>query len=57
VARGLGDTLGTETVAEQAVQVLCAVAAGLATFVAGAMILRIEEVALVRQQVVARWRG
>ncbi len=56
VARSLGDAVGTATVAEQAVQVLGAVAAGLATFVVCATLLRIDEVALVRRQLAARWR-
>ncbi|MGZ8603372.1 MAG: murein biosynthesis integral membrane protein MurJ [Actinomycetota bacterium] len=56
VARGLGDALGTASVAAQSVQVFGAVAAGLAVFVAAAVVLRIEEVALVRRQLAARWR-
>jgi putative peptidoglycan lipid II flippase len=56
VARGLGNALGTETVGQQIVQVFGAVAAGLATFVACATVLRIEEVAMVRRQMVARWQ-
>ncbi|HEX6330014.1 MAG TPA: murein biosynthesis integral membrane protein MurJ [Actinomycetota bacterium] len=55
-ARVLGEAVGTTTVAEQSIQVFGAVAAGLAAFVAGAMLLRIEEVAMVRRQLEARWR-
>jgi peptidoglycan biosynthesis protein MviN/MurJ (putative lipid II flippase) len=57
VARWLGDALGTSSIAEQAVQVFGAIAAGLATFIALATLLRIEEVAMVRRQVAARWRS
>jgi putative peptidoglycan lipid II flippase len=57
VARGLGNAIGTATIAEQSIQVFGAVAAGLVVFVAGAMLLRIEEVAMVRRQLVARWRS
>lgn len=56
VARWLGDAIGTATLAEQAVQVFGAVAAGLATFLLAATLLRIEEVAMVRRQLAARWR-
>ena len=56
VARALGEAIGTATIAEQSVQVFGAVVAGVATFVAGAAVLRIEEVAMVRRQLVARWR-
>jgi putative peptidoglycan lipid II flippase len=56
VARALGDTIGTATFAEQAVQVFASVAAGVLVFGAAAMLLRIEEVAMVRDQVTARWR-
>jgi putative peptidoglycan lipid II flippase len=56
VARSVGSWLGTAEIGEQAVQVFGAVAAGLAAFVATATALRIDEVAMVRRQVVARWR-
>jgi putative peptidoglycan lipid II flippase len=56
VARWLGDLVGTSSIAEQAAQVFGAVAAGLAVFVVVATLLRIEEVALVRDQLVSRWR-
>jgi putative peptidoglycan lipid II flippase len=56
VARWLGDAVGIASLADQAVQVLAAVGAGLVVFVAAATVLRIEEVAMVRDQVIARWR-
>jgi putative peptidoglycan lipid II flippase len=56
VARLLGDALGTETLADQAVQVFSAIAAGVAVFLAAAAAFRIDEVATVRHQLVARWR-
>jgi putative peptidoglycan lipid II flippase len=56
VAGWLGDAVGTTTIPEQAAQVFGAVAAGLAVFVLAATLLRIEEVAMVRRQVFARWR-
>jgi putative peptidoglycan lipid II flippase len=56
VARWLGDALGTETLADQVVQVFSAIAAGLAVFLVAARALRIDEVAAVRSQLVARWR-
>ncbi len=55
-ARWLGQSLGTATILEQTVQVLGAVAAGVAVFVASATLLRIEEVAMVRAQMFRRWR-
>jgi putative peptidoglycan lipid II flippase len=57
VARGIGEWLGTTTLAAQAIQVLTAVTVGLAVFLASAAALRIEEVTMVRRQVTARWRG
>ncbi|HKN80681.1 MAG TPA: murein biosynthesis integral membrane protein MurJ [Actinomycetota bacterium] len=56
VAEGFEQWLGTTTLATQTVQVLGAVVAGLAVFIASAAALRIEEVDLVRRQVAARWR-
>jgi len=56
VAEGFERWLGTRTIATQAAQVLGAVVAGLAVFVASAAALRIEEVGLVRRQIAARWR-
>lgn len=56
VARLLGDALGTATLADQAVQVFAAIAAGLTIFLAASTALRIEEVDAVRRQLVARWR-
>jgi putative peptidoglycan lipid II flippase len=55
-AQALGDALGTTTIARQTAQVLGAVAAGVVVFAAAATALRIEEVAMVRSQLVARWR-
>ena len=55
VARGLGSALGTATLLQQAIQVFGAIAAGLVAFVASATLLRIEEVAVVRRQLAARW--
>ncbi len=57
VARGFEAWIGTATIGAQAIQVLSAVAVGLAVFAASAAALRIEEVAMVRRQVAARWRG
>ena len=56
VAEGFEQWLGTTKLATQTVQVLGAVAAGLAVFIASAAALRIEEIDLVRRQVAARWR-
>ena len=56
VAEGFDAWLGTTTLATQTVQVLGAVVAGLAVFVASAAALRIEEVDLVRRQLSSRWR-
>jgi putative peptidoglycan lipid II flippase len=56
VAEGFEQWLGTTTLATQTVQVLGAVVAGLAVFIASAAALRIEEVEMVRRQVAARWR-
>jgi putative peptidoglycan lipid II flippase len=56
VAEAFDAWLGTTSLGTQAVQVLGAVAAGLLVFVASAAALRIEEVDLVRRQVVAGFR-
>jgi putative peptidoglycan lipid II flippase len=56
VAEGFERWLGTMTIAARTAQVLGAVVAGLAVFVASAAALRIEEVGLVRRQIGARWR-
>jgi putative peptidoglycan lipid II flippase len=56
VAEGFEQWLGTTTIATQTAQVLGAVVAGLAVFIASAAALRIEEVGLVRRQIGARWR-
>jgi len=55
VARLAGEVLGTETFIEQSVQVLGAVIVGLVVYVAAASILHIDEVAMVRRQVVRRF--
>jgi hypothetical protein len=54
VVRLLGDAVGTATVGGQAVQVFGAVAVGLAVFAAAAVVLRIEEVTMVRDQLLRR---
>jgi putative peptidoglycan lipid II flippase len=56
VATALGDALGTATLGAQLLQVLAAVVAGLLVFVVMALILRIGEVDMVRQQLTSRWR-
>jgi putative peptidoglycan lipid II flippase len=56
VARGVGDALGVASLGEQAVQVLSAVAVGVVVFVVAAVLLRIEEVDMVRRQLVGRFR-
>jgi len=56
VAEAFDRWLGTTSLGTQTVQVLGAIAAGLAVFLASAAALRIEEVDLVRKQVVAGWR-
>ena len=56
VAEAFDAGLGTTSLGTQAVQVLGAVAAGLLVFVASAAALRIEEVDMVRKQVVAGFR-
>lgn len=56
VAEAFDAWLGTTVLGTQAVQVLGAVAAGLLVFVASAAALRIEEVDMVRRQVVAGFR-
>jgi hypothetical protein len=55
VARLLGDVLGTATKVAQLLQVLTAVIAGVLAFAVVALILRIDEVALVKRQLTARW--
>jgi len=56
VAREMAATMGTRTFGAQAAQVGAAVAAGLLAFTVVALILRIEEVEMVRGQLAARWR-
>ncbi len=57
VARQIADALGTGTLGGQLAQVTGAVLAGLLAFVAMALILRIDEVQMMRRQLMARWRG
>ncbi len=54
-ARVAGQWLDTETLTGQTLQVLLAVLAGMITFVIAALMLRIEEVDVVRRQLAARW--
>jgi putative peptidoglycan lipid II flippase len=56
VARGIGSTLGTATLASQLVQVGAAVAAGVLAFFLSALMLRIREVDALISQLTARWR-
>jgi putative peptidoglycan lipid II flippase len=55
VAEAVARWLGTASIGAQALQVLAAVTVGLGVFVAAAVALRIEEVEMVRRQVLARW--
>ena len=55
VARAIGGWVGTATLGGQAAQVLGAVAAGILAFVAAALMLRVDEVDVVRRQLAARW--
>ena len=55
-ARVLGNTLGTATLLEQVIQVGGAVLFGLVTFVAAALVLRIEEFDLVKRTLLGRLR-
>ena len=54
-ARAIGGWVGTATIGGQAAQVLGAVAAGILAFVAAALMLRLDEVDVVRRQLAARW--
>ena len=54
-ARAIGGWVGTATIGGQAAQVLGAVAAGILAFVAAALMLRVDEVDVVRRQLAARW--
>jgi putative peptidoglycan lipid II flippase len=56
VAALMGTWLGTSSVPTQAAQVGSAVLVGLAVFLASAAALRLEEVDMVRREVVGRWR-
>lgn len=55
-ARAAGRAFGVETLAEQLVQVGTGVAAGLIVFLAAALLLRMEELDLIRRTVRARFR-
>jgi putative peptidoglycan lipid II flippase len=54
-SRAIGEWVGTSTLGGQAAQVLGAVAAGILAFVATALMLRVDEVDVVRRQLFARW--
>ena len=54
-SRAIGGWVGTSTLGGQAAQVLGAVAAGILAFLATALMLRVDEVDVVRRQFVARW--
>ena len=54
-SRAIGGWVGTDTLGGQAAQVLGAVVAGILAFVAAALMFRVEEVDVVRRQLVARW--
>jgi putative peptidoglycan lipid II flippase len=54
-SRAIGEWVGTNTLGGQAAQVLGAVAAGILAFLATALMLRVDEVDVVRRQFVARW--
>jgi putative peptidoglycan lipid II flippase len=55
-ARAIGDRLGVATLGSQAVQVSGAVLAGMIAFVLASLMLRVEEVDVLRKQLVTRWR-
>jgi putative peptidoglycan lipid II flippase len=55
VARSIGGALGTATFGAQLLQVLAAIIAGVLAFATVALILRIDEVAIVKRQLTARW--
>jgi len=54
-ARLIGRWLGTESLVALALQVSGAIVVGLLVFLAGALILRIQEVDTVKRQILARW--
>jgi putative peptidoglycan lipid II flippase len=54
-SRAIGGWVDTSTLGGQAAQVLGAVAAGILAFLATALMLRVDEVDVVRRQFVARW--
>ncbi len=55
VSSAIGGWIGTGSLVGQAAQVLGAVAAGILAFVAAALMFRVEEVDVVRRQLMARW--
>jgi putative peptidoglycan lipid II flippase len=55
VSRAIGGWVGTGTLGGQTAQVLGAVAAGILAFLATALMLRVDEVDVVRRQFAARW--
>ncbi|HZP89652.1 MAG TPA: murein biosynthesis integral membrane protein MurJ [Actinomycetota bacterium] len=55
VARTIGHALGTATVSAQVVQVSGSVVAGLLAFVLSALIVRLDEVDVMRRQLTTRW--
>lgn len=54
-ARLIGGWLGTQSLVALALQVSGAIVVGLLVFLAGALILRIQEVDTVKRQILARW--
>ena len=54
-SEAIGGWVDTSTLGGQAAQVLGAVAAGILAFLATALMLRVDEVDVVRRQFVARW--
>ena len=55
VSSAIGGWIGTASLVGQVAQVLGAVAAGILAFVAAALMFRVEEVDVVRRQLMARW--
>ncbi len=56
VATAIAARIGTASLAAQALQVVAAIAVGLAVFIVASLIFRIEEVDTVRRQLSSRWR-
>jgi putative peptidoglycan lipid II flippase len=55
VARFAGEVIGTETLVDQSIQVLGAVVVGMVVYLVAAAILHIDEVAMVRRQLLRRF--